>query len=82
MNDNKLFYDMLAYMRLRSGMSARKVSVAAGLSESYVSKVEKGGVVPSIEAFAAIVHTLGLNASEVALLLSLLVKHDDEGIYE
>ncbi|MCA9340292.1 MAG: helix-turn-helix transcriptional regulator, partial [Candidatus Saccharibacteria bacterium] len=54
----------------------------AGLSESYVSKVEKGGVVPSIEAFAAIVHTLGLNASEVALLLSLLVKHDDEGTCE
>lgn len=56
-------------MRERRRLSARALSLSAGLSESYVGKVESGACEPSLRAFAKIVTQLGLNAQEVFLVL-------------
>jgi transcriptional regulator with XRE-family HTH domain len=55
--------------RERRKLSARALSLAAGLSDSYVGKVESGTCEPSLRAFAKIVGQLGLNAQEVFLIL-------------
>ena len=55
--------------RERKRLSARALSLSAGLSESYVGKVESGVCEPSLRAFAKIVTQLGLNAQEVFLIL-------------
>lgn len=54
----------------RTSLSARGLSLTAGLSESYVGKVESGQVEPSVRAFAKIVVHLRLKPAEVWVLLS------------
>ena len=53
------------------GLSARKVSELAGLSPSYVNKVESGEISPSLRAFSQITEALQLNDLEVATLCRL-----------
>lgn len=62
---------LLRASRLARGRSARRLSLDAGLSESVVGKVETGAVDPSLRVFSAIVHELGLNGREIALLVSV-----------
>jgi transcriptional regulator with XRE-family HTH domain len=59
-----------AYREAR-GLSKRALSLAAGLSESYVTKLEAGTLEPSLRAFAAVVDVLGLSTAEVVLLVRL-----------
>jgi len=56
-------------LRRPTGLSARGLSLASGLSESYVGKVEKGELEPSLRAFACIARTLGLSAREIHVLV-------------
>jgi transcriptional regulator with XRE-family HTH domain len=60
---------ILRVLREQKGITARALSLAAGLSESYVGKVEKGEIEPSLRAFGKIARQLGLNQREVALLV-------------
>ena len=52
----------------RRGMSARATSLAAGLSESYVSKIITGTCEPSVRAYGKIAQVLQMNTHEVWLL--------------
>lgn len=54
--------------REAQGITARSLSLAAGLSESYVGKVEKGTMEPSLRAFGKIAKQLDLTPREVFLL--------------
>lgn len=63
---------VLQRARERQGLSARQLSLAAGLSESVVRKVETGACEPTLAVFAAIVGELDLNDREVALLVRLV----------
>lgn len=56
-------------VRERKRLSARALSLAAGLSDSYVGKVESGACEPSLRAFAKIVVQLGLTAQEAYVIL-------------
>lgn len=56
-------------MRERSGLSARALSSAAGLSPAYVNKVESGQLEPSFRAFARIARQLGMSQREVYVLV-------------
>lgn len=67
---------LLAVRRRVTGRSARDVSLAAGLSESVVGKVESSGMEPSLRVFACIVTELKLNDREIALLVRLVTHQD------
>lgn len=56
-------------LRRPTGMSARALSLSAGLSPSYVGKVEKGEIEPSLRAFACLARTLGLSPREINVLV-------------
>lgn len=56
----------IRHLRDREGISARALSLAAGLSPSYVGKIEKGEISPSFEAFARIALVLKMSLLEVA----------------
>lgn len=59
------------------GLSARHLSLAAGLSESVVGKVEAGTVEPSLRVFAAIVTELGLTVAEIAFLVRCEARYQE-----
>ncbi len=63
-------------LRERANLSARHLSLAAGLSESYIGKVESGVMDPSLKAFAKIVVHLGLSAREIRVLVLNEAAHD------
>jgi len=67
--DQLTFATALTTLRKSRGYSARRLSLAAGLSESYVGKVESGRMEPSFRAFCAIAHVLQLNAREIHFLV-------------
>ncbi len=62
---------ILRTVREARGISARALSLAAGLSESYVGKVESGAVHPSLRAAAKIMRHLELKPSEIAMIVTL-----------
>jgi predicted transcriptional regulator len=62
---------ILRHVRRQRGISARALSVAAGLSDSVAGKVETDTVDPSLATFARIVHQLELNNHEIATLVRL-----------
>lgn len=66
------FESVIRYARLRRGLSARALSKAAGLSDSYVSKMEAGAIKPNLDAYARIAKELSLNDREVLFLLRLI----------
>lgn len=53
------------FLRTERGYSARALSLKAGLSPSYVGKLESGEIDPSVRAFARIALVLGMNQQEI-----------------
>jgi transcriptional regulator with XRE-family HTH domain len=68
-SEHLTFATALAALRKDRGYSARRLSLEAGLSESYVGKVESGRMEPSFRAFCLIVHVLKLNNREINFLV-------------
>ncbi len=72
MSDSELSVGtILRWYRSQHGISARSLSLTAGLSESVAGKVETDSVDPALSTFAALVLQLGLNDREIALLVRL-----------
>ena len=62
---------VLRAARSARGLSARRLALDAGLSESVAGKVETGAIEPSLRVFALLVSHLGLTDREIALLVRL-----------
>ena len=60
---------LMRFLRQRYGVSARQLSAESGLSLSYISKMEKGQVKPTVEAFAKIVNKLDISNAEIIYLI-------------
>lgn len=58
--------DAIRVQRMERGYSARALSLEAGLSSSYVGKLEAEEIEPSVRAFARIALVLGMNQAEIA----------------
>lgn len=69
---NDEFCVLMRSLRERSEISARALSIQAGLSPSYVSKVESGSVLPTIESFARLIEHLTVTDREIVFLLKTL----------
>lgn len=54
----------LAVLREEKGVSARDMSLSAGLSDTYISKIENGHAMPSMHAFFYICEYLGITPGE------------------
>lgn len=65
-------------VRRAKGISARDLSLQAGLSESYVGKLESGSLEPSLSAFARIATELHLTPAEIHTIV-LLQAHQTRG---
>lgn len=61
----------IRFLRQKRKMSARALSQAAGLSPSYVSKVEAGELEPSFRAFSRIARVLQMTDAEIVFLVRL-----------
>jgi len=64
--------EALKYLRSKKNMSARRLSLAAGLSASYVGKVESGELLPSLNSFARIAGALDMSDVEILFLVRLV----------
>jgi transcriptional regulator with XRE-family HTH domain len=53
-------------------LSARSLSLQAGLSESMVTKIERGNIEPGLRVFAKLAAALNLNDREIAFLVRLM----------
>ena len=81
--------DAVHYYRTEKKLSSRALSLAAGLSPSYVGKLESGEIEPSVRAFARIALILGMNQQEIYLCViqeglrepsvSPSIRPDDDG---
>lgn len=71
------FSILMRFLREREGISARQLSADAGLSASYVSKVESGAVLPTIESFAKIVSKLYTTDREISYLISSILTEQE-----
>lgn len=71
MNGDELIRYLLRVKREELGFSARELSQRAGLSPSYINKVESGEISPSLRAFSQIAEALNLNDLEVVTLCRL-----------
>ena len=56
-------------IREERGFSARSLSLACGLSPSYVSKLESGTSKPTVDTLMKIATELKLNESEILFLM-------------
>ena len=56
-------------MREAAGLSCRQLSQAAGMSASYVNKVESGHTEPSLRSFAKLAHELHMTSQEILLVI-------------
>ena len=74
------FIALMKFLRERSEVSARELSLNSGLSQGYVSKMEQGNVTPTVEVFSKIVQNLGVSAAELTYLIKVLAetKEGDE----
>lgn len=59
----------IRWLRCRNGLSARQLSARAGLSPSYVDKLERGEIEPSFRSFAKLALTLGMTPAEAWFLI-------------
>lgn len=71
-SSSKEFQILMRFLRERKEISARNLSEQAGLSLSYVSKMEKGDVTPSVEVFSKIISNLDVSDVELIYLLKIL----------
>ena len=69
MND---FAVLMKFLRERSDISARSLSESSGLSLSYISKMEKGTVMPTVSVFSKIVKNLEISDAELLYLIKEL----------
>lgn len=56
-------------MRERRRMTKRALSLVAGLSESYVGKVESGEIEPSVRTFGMLARALAMTSSEITAVV-------------
>lgn len=63
------FGDFMRASRTAKKVSQRQLSLNAGLSGSYVGKVENGEIEPSFRAFALLVRELGFTKAEIVHLV-------------
>lgn len=75
---NKEFCELFRFIRQRNNISARKLSLSAGLSPSYISKVENGTVLPTLESFAKIIKHLNITEKEIAYLIKVFSSKESE----
>lgn len=61
---------LVCLKRTALGLSARGLSIAAGLSPSYVSKLESGRIEASLHAFSSIIKILKLSPLEVFIAVT------------
>lgn len=62
--------EVVEYARKRARMSTRQLSASAGLSPSYVSKLESGHLDPSFHAFSKIAN-LTMTPAEIVACVRL-----------
>lgn len=58
---------MLKFVRIRQGMSIRKLSKISGVSKSQISNIEKGMSVPTLETICALAKGLGVKPEDLYL---------------
>ena len=63
------FQELMRVIRERSGISARQLSLQAGLSASYVSRMERGDFHPTLDNFVKMVDILECTDSEILFIL-------------
>ena len=51
----------MRFFRKLKGVSAKQMSLDIGRGETYISKIENGQTLPSLEAFADIVRYIGIS---------------------
>ncbi len=68
--------EVLREFRERKRLSKRALSQAAGLSASYVGKLEAGEIEPSLRAFLSIVRALGLTQNQVAIVIRIAIREN------
>ena len=51
----------MRFFRKLKGVSAKQMSLDIGKAESYISKVENGLLIPSLDTFAIIIRYLGIS---------------------
>ncbi len=73
---NKEFGLLMKFLREREDISARQLSLKSDLSSSYVSKIENGTTVPTLETFARIIKQMKVSSREVYYLISILGRDD------
>lgn len=64
--------ESIIFARKRAGLSAAALSRQVGFSSSYVTKLEHGNIIPSIEAFSVIVVALDLSDAEILFVIKSL----------
>lgn len=74
--------EVLREFRERRGLSKRALSQKAGLSASYVGKLEAGFIEPSIRVFALIALALELTSHEVFFCVRCAVAEARTGTEE
>lgn len=65
------FHTVFKLWRKMTLYSARSLSLACGLSASYVSKIESGALIPPLNTFMKLVTELQLTPAEISFLLGL-----------
>jgi transcriptional regulator with XRE-family HTH domain len=63
------FNVLMKSLRLSKNVSARGLSTECGFSPSYISKIESGDLMPSIETFSKIVQKLGCTDQEILFMI-------------
>ncbi len=61
----------VAKSRENAGLSRRQLSAEAGLSPSYVARLERGEVEPSVSVFASLTRVLGWSANDIDVTMRL-----------
>ena len=64
MDYEKFFSERLAKLRIKSGVSARDMSLSMGQSSSYINKIESKQNMPSMSGFFYICETLDISPKE------------------
>lgn len=65
MTDNVLIGSRIRLARLAKGLTLRTVAAAAGLTQGYLSKVERDQVSPSVASLVAICRVVGLRVGDL-----------------
>ena len=71
-SSSKEFRALMRFLRERNEISARSLSEKSGVSLSYVSKMEKGDVTPTVEVFSKIISNLNVSNAELIYLIRIL----------